>query len=67
MGANVLRNVKLDGFEVIGLMPARHCTSDGRMVDERIMAEIPVDCQRQYPEWKLASAKRASVVKYDRE
>ena len=42
------RSAKLNGFNATDLMPARHCPRVGGIIDERIMVEMRVDCQRQY-------------------
>lgn len=47
-GFDIPRNARLDGFDTVDLMPARHRTSVGRMIDERIMAERRVALNNDY-------------------
>jgi hypothetical protein len=44
---SIPRSARLEGFDATDLMPARHCPRVGGIIDERIMVERRVECQRQ--------------------
>ena len=46
MREDLPRLARLEGFDAVDFMPARHCRSVGRIFEKRIMVELCVDCQR---------------------